>query len=330
MSDPSGGNFPPGGGGKGSNEPRGSSSGVTPTVADAPTGGESLPDDDGWGSPSEPPIAGIPVKTPAAYAPTEMLPVQPSPVAPPAQPAPSPTMTGDGPTIVPSGETHPPPAPQAGTGTAPGTSPLAGQGQGGFTPPQANPYAQYGAPPQGAPQQPHPHTQPGALPPGIAYGAAPMPPGVGPVGAQPYYGPGAGAHSPAHARSGPSANRQLIMLAGVLGGLFLMVGIVVGIVAMSRSKEVEPVAIATPPAVSVAEPSPPLEPTPIAPPVTVAPVVHPAPTPKAKKDAGAGPASSASAKPAASTSPPPSTSSSATPGGATGADAGRKGRKIPH
>src|SRR6476659_5196403 len=109
MSDPSGGNFPPGGGGKGSNVPQPSSGGAAPTVTDGPTGRESLPDDDGWGSASEPPIAGIPVKTPAAYAPTQELPVQPSPAPPQAKPATSPTMTGDGPTIVPSGETHPSP-----------------------------------------------------------------------------------------------------------------------------------------------------------------------------------------------------------------------------
>src|SRR5690349_15527602 len=92
MSDPSGGNFPPGGGGKGSNVPSGESGAKTPTVTDQPLGRESLPDDDGWGSSSDPPIAGIPVKTPAAYAPTEMMPVQtPAATVPAAEPsAPSP------------------------------------------------------------------------------------------------------------------------------------------------------------------------------------------------------------------------------------------------
>jgi hypothetical protein len=122
------------------------------------------------------------------------------------------------------------------------------------------------------------------------------------------------------------------MLAGVLGGLFLMIGIVVGIVVMARTKAVdpEPLDVASSAAVTAEPvPTPPPEPTPIAPPVTVAPAVHPAPSPKAKKDAGAAPATSSSAKPAGSTSPPPSTSTTP-PGGATGADAGRKGRKVAH
>jgi len=168
----------------------------------------------------------------------------------------------------------------------------------------------------------------------MAYGP-PMVGGASPVGAQPnYYGPGAPA-SPGAARAGAANNRQLVMLAGVLGGLFLMVGIVVGIIVMARSKPIDPEPVeGASSAVPVAEPdpTPPPEPTSIAPPVTVAPAtVRPAPTPKAKKDAGAAPATSSSAKPAGSSSPPPSTSSSATPpGGATGADAGRKGRKVAH
>lgn len=300
MSDPSGGNFPPGGGGKGSNVPRGGSGGATPTVTDPSTGSESLPDDDGWGTASDSPVVGVPVKTPAAYAATEMLPVQPAPATPPEKPKPAATLAGDGPTIAPSGDTQPPPTPQAtGTGTAP------------FAAPPATPYgeAPMGAAP-GAPSAPvvHPH-----------YG------NYGPPGAPP----------PVQAapRAVVPRNRQLVMLAGILGGLFLLLGIVVGIVALRSKSAAEPAVADVASAAPVAEPAPtpPPEPTPIAPPVTVAPAaVHPAP--KAKKDAGAAPASSSSAKPAGSTSPPPSTSSSGTqpPGGATGADAGRRGRKVAH
>jgi hypothetical protein len=163
-------------------------------------------------------------------------------------------------------------------------------------------------------------------------GAAPGAPVVHPNYGN--YGP-PGAPSPVQAapRAALPRNRQLIMLAGILGGSFLLLGIVVGIVALTRSKPADEPAIAdVASAAPIAEPAPtPPEPTPIAPPVTVAPAaVHPAP--KAKKDAGVAPASSSSAKPAASTSPPPSTSSSGTPppGGATGADAGRRGRKVAH
>src|SRR3982751_5284752 len=113
MSDPSGGNFPPGGGGKGSNVPSGESGGATPTITEQASGRESLPDDDGWGSTSDPPIVGVPVKTPAAYAPTEMLPVQTAPATPEPAPGPTPTVLGDGATIVPSGDTHPLPGPPA-------------------------------------------------------------------------------------------------------------------------------------------------------------------------------------------------------------------------
>ena len=303
MSDPSGGNFPPGGGGKGSNVPPDGSSGTTPTVTEQSTERESLPDPDDWGSASEPPIPGIPVKTPAAYAPTEMLPVRPE--QPPAQPpaaapqaaaapqvSPVPGLTvPDGPTIVPSGDAQPPAAPEPmGSGTAPfAIAPYATHVPG-------MPYA----PPAPA----APYASPGALP---------------PVQAAP--------------RAAAAINRQLIMLAGVLGGLFLLLGIVVGIVALARSNSTDETPVAAiPSAAPVEEPAaPPPEPTPIAPPVTVAPAAARPAAPKAKKDAGAAPASSSSAKPAGSTSPPPSTSSStSTPGGAIGADAGRRGRKVAH
>ena len=103
MSDPSGGNLPPGGGGKGSNVPGGGTGGATPTVVDQPLSNEPLPDPDDWGSASEPPppapqpppqIVGVPVKTPAAYAATEMLPVQPEPSKPQSASSPGATMGG--------------------------------------------------------------------------------------------------------------------------------------------------------------------------------------------------------------------------------------------
>src|SRR5688572_26445601 len=125
MSDPSGGNVPPGGGGTGSKVPGSSSGAATPTITDQSATGEPLPDPDEWGSASEPPIVGIPVKTPAAYAATEMMPIQPEVRAPQPTPGPTATLAGDAPAIGSSGETAA--AARPATGTAPGTAPFAAQ-----------------------------------------------------------------------------------------------------------------------------------------------------------------------------------------------------------
>jgi hypothetical protein len=330
MSDPSGGNFPPGGGGKGSDVPRGSSGQAAPTITDASVG-ESLPDDDDWGSTNEPPIVGVPVKVPAAYAATEMMPAHPEPAATPTQGATipeGPAATGAGAEPPPTAE---PPVPQPG-GVATQQQPYDPGPAGAYPPHATAPHVQ----PPGGPYAAQPGAayapQPGApypQQPGVPYGA---PLGAA-AGAQPNYA-APGPHPP---RGSGLPAPQLIMLAGVLGGLFLLVGIVVGIVAIGRSKpSEEPASAVAVPAQPVAEPAPVPPPSPAAapipPPVAAAPTVAPAavhPAPKAKKDAGVTPSSSA--KPAASTSPTPSTSSSsATPGGATAADAGRKSRKVAH
>ena len=75
------------------------------------------------------------------------------------------------------------------------------------------------------------------------------------------YGPPA-TPQPVHAapRAAPP-NRQLLMLAGVLGGMFFLVGIVVAIVAITRSKPAE-----EPAASEVASTAPVVEPPPTAPP----------------------------------------------------------------
>ena len=106
MSDPSGGNLPPGGGGKGSNVPGGSSGGATPTVADQPIGGESLPDPDEWGSASDSSDRWYPgensrgVRSHGDDARANGIPVQPAANPPPkAIPRPSATIPGDAPAI---------------------------------------------------------------------------------------------------------------------------------------------------------------------------------------------------------------------------------------